>query len=62
MRHHNIDFHIYADYTQLYVSLSIPNVALDRIRLCIYDLRIWMIIIKLKINYSQIYCLNNYGW
>ena len=53
MRHHDIDFHIYADDdTQLYVSfdLSNPNVALDRMNLCISDLRIWMIRNKLKIN------------
>ena len=42
MRHHNIYFHISADNTQLYVSfdLSNPNIALDRINVCIYDLRI----------------------
>ena len=56
MRHHNIDFHIYADDThRLYVSFdwSNPNVALDRMNLCISDLRIWMIRNKLKINDSK---------
>ena len=45
MRHHDIDFHIYADDAQLYVyfDLSNPNVALDRMNFCISDLRIWMI-------------------
>ena len=58
MRHHNIDFHIYADDSQMYVSLDWynPNVALDRINLCIFDLRIWMIRNKLKINdYSIVF-------
>ena len=51
MCHHDIDFHIYADDTKLYVSfyLSNPNVALDHMNLCISDLRIWMIRNKLKI-------------
>ena len=55
MRHHDIDFHIYANDTQLYVSfdLSNPNVALDRMNLYISDLQIWMIRNKLKINDSK---------
>ena len=55
MRHHDIDFHSYADDTQLYVyfDLSNPNVALDRMNLCISDLRIWIIRNNLKINDSK---------
>ena len=58
MRHHDIDFFIYADDTQLYDSfdLSNSNVALDRMNLYISDLRIWMSRNKLNINYSN----NNY--
>ena len=39
MHHHDMDFHIHADDTQLYVSfdLSYPNVALDSMNLCISD-------------------------
>ena len=42
MRHHDIYFYIYVDDTHLYVSfdLSNPNVALDRMNLCISNLRI----------------------
>ena len=55
MRHHDIYFHIYSDDTQLYVSFdwSNPNVALDRMNLCISDLRIWIIRNKLMINDSK---------
>ena len=55
MRDHDIDFHIYANDTQLYVNfdLSNPNVALNRKNLCISDFRIWMIRNKLKINDSK---------
>ena len=55
MRHHDIYFHNYADDNQLYVSfdLSNHNVDLDRMNLCISDLRIWLITNKLKINESK---------
>ena len=46
---------MYADDTQLYASFdwSNHNVDLDRINLCIADLRIGMIKTKLKINDSK---------
>ena len=55
MSYHEIAFHIYADDTKLYASLDLSNsnVALDRINLCLSDLRIWRIRNKLNINDSK---------
>ena len=42
LRHHCINYHIYADYTQLYISfdLSDPIIAIDKVNKCISDLYI----------------------
>ena len=55
LRHHGIDHHIYADDTQLYIKfdLSDSSTALEKINLCISDIRIWMIKHRLKINDSK---------
>ena len=52
MRHYKIEYHIYADDTQLYCSFDInsPDEALHAITSCISDIRSWMIGKKLKIN------------
>jgi hypothetical protein len=52
MRYYNIDYHIYADDTQLYCSfdLNSPTEAISRIHRCISDIRTWMIKNRLKIN------------
>ena len=55
LRHHNIGYHIYADDTQLYISFKCkdPLESLTKLNMCIYDIRVWMIKNKLKINDSK---------
>ena len=48
-RHHSISYHLYADDTQLYVSFD-PKNALDKLQRCIFDIRQWMTVNKLKLN------------
>ena len=52
MRHYNIERHIYADDTQLYLTIDIdsPYEALHTIHNCISDIQSWMIDNKLKSN------------
>ena len=54
-RHHSISYHLYANDTQLYVSFDskIPEDlenALDKLQRCIFDIRQWMTVNKVKIE------------
>ena len=52
LRHYKIQYHIYADDTQLYFSFDLDShdEVLTTISTCISDIRTWMIQNKLKIN------------
>ena len=52
LQHHKLDYHIYADDTQVYCSTDLlnPQDDLKRITACVSDIRTWMIQNKLKIN------------
>ena len=52
LKHYEIDYHIYADDTQLYCSFDIHSIndVIGSLSTCISDIRSWMIRNKLKIN------------
>ena len=51
-RYNGVNFHFYADDTQLYVHLSHMNVsaAFDKLNRCLQDIKEWMSASKLKLN------------
>lgn len=52
LNHYKINYHIYADDTQIYCSFNLNSMdeVLSTVSACIADIRAWMIINKLKIN------------
>ena len=50
LRNQNIDYHIYADDTKLYISFKCkdPLESVIKLNICISDIRVWMITNKLK--------------
>ena len=55
---HNLDFHVYADDVQVYISFNSeePNATMDALRkleLCIMDLKNWMKTNKLMLNNNK---------
>ena len=52
IRHHGLNYAVYADDTQVYLSFNIKDsdTALQRLNSCLADIRTWMLKNKLKIN------------
>ena len=51
LRRHNMNFHFYADDSQVYFSFdSNSSVIVPRIEACLHDIATWMSLNKLKLN------------
>lgn len=55
LRKHGIDFHLYADDTQLYITFDTSSLqemeqAKRKVEACVYDIDNWMTTNKLKLN------------
>ena len=55
LKYHKIGYHVYAEDTQLYISLKCkqPFESISKVNSCLSDIRRWMITNKLKINDSK---------
>ena len=55
IRKHNMSYHMYADDTQLYLSIEPNNinVLVKNIEACVKDVKDWMFINKLKLNQDK---------
>ena len=55
IRRHGLDFHLYADETQLYLTFDYQNSlhALDSIQTAIIDIKDWLLLNMLKFNTSK---------
>ena len=51
LKYHKIGYHVYADYTQLYISFKCkqPLESISKVNSCLSDIRRWMITNKLNI-------------
>ena len=52
VRTHDVDFHLYADDTQLYLDVHLPDTKITKIKLeaCVGEVRKWMAANMLKLN------------